>query len=65
MTAIATKGVVQLFNVVKEQQKNIKHKLDEVGTSTNKRAKVLSQFNEETLFKKANERGNNAKVSEL
>ncbi len=58
LSAIATKGVVQLFNVVKEQQKNIKNKLEEVGTSTNKRAKVLEQFDEEGLLKKVNEKGN-------
>lgn len=61
LSAIATKGVVQLFNVVKEQQKNIKHKLDEVGTSSSKRAKVLEQFDEEDLLKKVNEKG--SKVS--
>lgn len=55
LAAVATKGVVQLFNVVKDQQKNIKHKLEEVGKSTSKRAKVLSQFTEETMIKKAND----------
>lgn len=63
LSAIATKGVVQLFNVVKEQQKNIKHKLDEVGTSSNKRAKVLEQFDEEGLIKKVNEKGNKVSKS--
>lgn len=60
LTLIATKGVVQLFNVVKEQQKQIKHKLNQVGSSDNKRTKVFSEFNEENLFKKVNEK--NSKV---
>ncbi|KAH9394263.1 pre-60S ribosomal particles component [Tyrophagus putrescentiae] len=45
-------------SLLKKQQKNIKNKLEEVGTSTNKRAKVLEQFDEEGLLKKVNEKGN-------
>ncbi|XP_054758269.2 RRP15-like protein [Lytechinus pictus] len=37
---IATKGVVQLFNAVKKQQKTREERLKEVGGSTRKRAKV-------------------------
>ena len=61
LTMIATKGVVQLFNVVKEQQKQIKQKLDEVGISNNKKTKILERFNEDNLFKKVNEK--NTKVN--
>jgi hypothetical protein len=44
LASIATKGVVQLFNAVKEQQKSIKNKLSEMGSSETKRDKALSQF---------------------
>jgi DnaJ-domain-containing protein 1 len=44
LALIATKGVVQLFNAVKEQQQSIKNKLSEMGSSETKRDKVLSQF---------------------
>jgi len=39
LSKLATRGVVQLFNAVKEQQKDIKSKLDEVGGSVRKREK--------------------------
>jgi hypothetical protein len=44
LATIATKGVVQLFNAVKEQQQSIKNKLSETGSSETKRDKALSQF---------------------
>jgi len=42
---IATKGVVQLFNAVKKQQKSIDDKLKEAGSSINKRDKVMKNVN--------------------
>ncbi|XP_064600541.1 RRP15-like protein [Liolophura sinensis] len=38
---IATRGVVQLFNAVKKQQKSVEEKLSAVGSSERKRSKVL------------------------
>lgn len=38
---IATRGVVQLFNAVKKQQKTTEQQLQEVGSSVRKRDKVL------------------------
>ena len=38
---LATKGVVQLFNAVRDHQKNVKTKLGEVGKSTRKREEVI------------------------
>ena len=40
-TKLATKGVVQLFNAVRDQQKNLKTQLDQAGKSTLKRDKVI------------------------
>ena len=40
---LATKGVVQLFNAVRDHQKNVKTKLGEVGKSTRKREEVKKQ----------------------
>lgn len=42
---IATRGVVELFNAVNKQQKEIEAKLDEAGGSERKKAKVLSTVN--------------------
>ena len=39
---IATKGVVELFNVVRKQQKALQAKLQEAGLSEVKKSKVLS-----------------------
>ena len=41
---IATKGVVQLFNAVREQQKTLKTQLNSVGNSVLKRDKVLKNI---------------------
>ncbi|XP_071962494.1 RRP15-like protein [Antedon mediterranea] len=40
----ATRGVVQLFNAVKKEQKTLESKLTEVGASERKRAKVESSM---------------------
>ncbi|KAL5477326.1 hypothetical protein EMCRGX_G024115 [Ephydatia muelleri] len=42
---IATRGVVELFNAVSKQQKEIEEKLDEAGSSERKKTKVLSAVN--------------------
>lgn len=47
LTKLATKGVVQLFNAVRDQQKNIKTQLDQVGKSTRKREKIFQSLDKE------------------
>ncbi len=42
----ATRGVVQLFNAVREQQKNLRTRLKEAGSSR-KREKVLKSLDKE------------------
>ena len=44
MARIATRGVVQLFNAVREQQKTLKTQLDKAGLSTTKRDKVFKNL---------------------
>ncbi|XP_055359447.1 RRP15-like protein isoform X2 [Betta splendens] len=39
---IATRGVVQLFNAVRKHQKTMEHKIQELGGSERKKAKILS-----------------------
>lgn len=46
-TKLATKGVVQLFNAVREQQKTIKSQLNAVGNSVTKREKVFKNIDKE------------------
>ncbi|XP_078000975.1 RRP15-like protein [Glandiceps talaboti] len=41
---IATRGVVQLFNAVKKQQKTLDKKLQQVGPSERKRGKVMASM---------------------
>jgi len=47
LSKLATRGVVQLFNAVKEQQKDIKSQLDQVGGSVRKREKVYKNIDKE------------------
>jgi len=47
LSKLATRGVVQLFNAVKEQQKDLKSKLEEVGGSVRKREKVYKNIDKE------------------
>eukprot|EP00094_Tigriopus_californicus_P002983 TCALIF_02875-PA protein Name:"Similar to RRP15 RRP15-like protein (Bos taurus)" AED:0.27 eAED:0.27 QI:0/0/0/0.5/1/1/2/0/167 len=47
LTKLATKGVVQLFNAVREQQKTIKSQLNAVGNSVTKREKVFKNIDKE------------------
>ncbi|KAK9877511.1 hypothetical protein WA026_018620 [Henosepilachna vigintioctopunctata] len=50
LAKIATKGVVQLFNAVKNQQKEIKDKLREAGPLEVKKAKVLKNIDKNTFL---------------
>jgi len=45
LTKIATRGVVQLFNAVREQQKDMKSQLRQAGGSFRKQEKVLKTIN--------------------
>lgn len=47
---IATKGVVQLFNAVRIQQKDLSHKLDEAGKLDHKRDAVLNNINKKKFL---------------
>lgn len=47
---IATKGLVQLFNAVRSQQKDLEEKLDEVGKPQYKRDKVLKNVSKKTFL---------------
>ena len=47
LAKVATRGVVQLFNAVREQQKSIKSQLDIAGKSTVKRDKVFKSIDKE------------------
>ncbi|XP_020298233.1 RRP15-like protein [Pseudomyrmex gracilis] len=47
---IATKGVVQLFNVVRQQQATISKKISEAGPLERKREKVLKSINKNTFL---------------
>lgn len=47
---IATKGVVQLFNAVRIQQKDLSHKLDEAGRLDHKRDAVLNNINKKKFL---------------
>ncbi|XP_011498793.1 PREDICTED: RRP15-like protein [Ceratosolen solmsi marchali] len=47
---IATSGVVQLFNAVKQQQKDIENKIIEAGPLERKREKALKSINRQTFL---------------
>lgn len=47
---IATKGVVQLFNAVRGQQKDLAFKLEEAGTLDHKRDHVLNSLNKRAFL---------------
>lgn len=49
-TKLATKGVVQLFNAVRDHQKNIKTQLGQVGKSIRKREKVFKTLDREEFL---------------
>ena len=50
LTKIATRGVVQLFNAVREQQKSLKTQLDKAGLSTTKRDKVFKNLDKDAFL---------------
>jgi len=50
LTKIATRGVVQLFNAVREQQKDMKSQLKQAGGSFRKQEKVLKTINKENFI---------------
>lgn len=47
---VATKGVVQLFNAVRTQQKDLKRKLDEVGPLDHRKDAVLNNINKKKFL---------------
>ncbi|TSQ69490.1 RRP15-like protein [Bagarius yarrelli] len=47
---IATRGVVQLFNAVRQHQKHVDEKMKEVGGSERKKAKVLSSISKKDFI---------------
>jgi len=49
LSKIATRGVVQLFNAVREQQKDIKTKLKEAGGSFRKQEKVFKNIDKNSF----------------
>eukprot|EP00058_Branchiostoma_floridae_P015282 XP_002600770.1 hypothetical protein BRAFLDRAFT_127520 [Branchiostoma floridae] len=49
---IATRGVVQLFNAVKKEQKTIQDKLQEAGPTESKRAKAMSSISKGSFLDK-------------
>ena len=50
LSKVATRGVVQLFNAVREQQKTLKTQLNKAGGSTFKRDKVYQNLNKESFL---------------
>ncbi|RWS13442.1 RRP15-like protein [Dinothrombium tinctorium] len=55
LNAIATKGVVQLFNTVRQQQKTIEESLEKAGPSERIKDKTLSQFTRNKFLDKLKE----------
>ncbi|CAG2107498.1 unnamed protein product [Medioppia subpectinata] len=64
LCSVATKGVVQLFNAVREQQKTIETKLTEVGSSETKRDKMMTQFNKNQFLDKLKRKDTSTKTNE-
>ncbi|XP_019627510.1 PREDICTED: RRP15-like protein [Branchiostoma belcheri] len=52
---IATRGVVQLFNAVKKEQKTIQEKLQEAGPTESKKAKAMSSISKGSFLDKLKE----------
>ncbi|CAG2165611.1 unnamed protein product [Oppiella nova] len=61
LCSIATKGVVQLFNAVRQQQTAIESKLNEVGSSETRRDKMMTQFNKNQFLDKLKQKDNSNK----
>ncbi|XP_050542690.1 RRP15-like protein [Daktulosphaira vitifoliae] len=49
LSKIATKGVVQLFNMVKQQQRTVEKSLKNIGSSIIKQDKVLESFDKKKV----------------
>lgn len=50
LTKLATKGVVQLFNAVREQQKTLKSQLNQAGGSIRRQEKVYKNINKDEFL---------------
>lgn len=50
LSKIATRGVVQLFNAVRNQQKNLEQQIEEVGHSETKREKIMKSFDKRSFL---------------
>lgn len=50
LSKIATKGVVQLFNAVRNQQKTLAKDLDRNDISENKKEKILKKFDKRAFL---------------
>ncbi|KAJ9589099.1 hypothetical protein L9F63_017603 [Diploptera punctata] len=50
LNRIATKGVVQLFNAVRKQQKNLQSELEDAGGSERKREKVMKSLDKRSFL---------------
>ena len=61
---LATKGVVQLFNAVREQQKTIKTQLNTAGGSVRKREKVYKNMDRQTFLNVLSNQGSISSTSE-
>ena len=61
---LATKGVVQLFNAVREQQKTIKTQLNTAGGSVRKREKVYKNMDRQTFLNVLSNQGGISSASE-
>lgn len=57
------RGVVQLFNAVRQHQKNVDDKMKEVGGSERKRAKVLSSISKKDFIDVLRGTGVNSKAA--
>lgn len=50
LSKIATKGVVQLFNAVRNQQKTLEKEMDRNDLSEGKKEKILKKFDKRTFL---------------
>jgi hypothetical protein len=62
---LATKGVVQLFNAVNKQQKEIKTKLDDAGSSETKRSKIIGSVDKRQFLEMLKGQNVSQKTSSL
>lgn len=50
LSKIATKGVVQLFNAVRNQQKTIEKQIESSGITESKKEKIMKKFDKRTFL---------------